>query len=431
MAKYTSEQISYLQDRWIDHEEELNILIPQIRSDRKWYDLDEYQALIEGLGPPPDGVLKVVKDLRGAPLRGADVSGADLSGTDLSGADLSGGANLSAAWLTRASLFAANLSGTNLSGARLYGTDFSAAVIWDTDLSGAILRGVTLSGVDLRGVDFSGATLVGTNLSGANLTGVDLSTADLEGADLSRATLWGADFSEANLWRANLSGARLESTARGAKERPVDLSGANLDEANLSGARFGKLSYTSDEFLHRLKKWWGPRMARHIPFLKRYEWRSIDITTFEKINTAEIDASGNPILKRYIEDYQFIRTFRDKSWVHRRVIYPLWKGMSDCGRSLLLWGIWSTVIALIFAIVYRWVFGCERIVFNVDKLGVAQPGFGDYLYYSVVTFTTLGFGDVVPLDGWARCAVGLEVVIGYVMLGGLISILASKLARRA
>ena len=53
------------------------------------------------------------------------------------------------------------------------------------------------------------------------------------------------------------------------------------------------------------------------------------------------------------------------------------------------------------------------------------------LYFSIVTLTTLGFGDVLPADGWAQGAVLAEVVLGYVMLGGLLSIFADKMARRA
>ena len=60
-----------------------------------------------------------------------------------------------------------------------------------------------------------------------------------------------------------------------------------------------------------------------------------------------------------------------------------------------------------------------------------HPDFWSYLYYSVVTFTTLGFGDIVPITNIARIAVGTEVILGYVMLGGLISIFANKLARRS
>jgi voltage-gated potassium channel Kch len=81
-----------------------------------------------------------------------------------------------------------------------------------------------------------------------------------------------------------------------------------------------------------------------------------------------------------------------------------------------------------FAFIYR-AFGSESITFSVDMAG-KLPDFRAYLYYSVVTFTTLGFGDIIPKTNWARLAVGAEVVLGYVMLGGLISIFANKLLAR-
>jgi len=54
----------------------------------------------------------------------------------------------------------------------------------------------------------------------------------------------------------------------------------------------------------------------------------------------------------------------------------------------------------------------------------------DFVFYSVVTSTTLGFGDIVLTHWPARLVVMGEVVLGYVMLGGLVSIFANKLARR-
>ena len=53
------------------------------------------------------------------------------------------------------------------------------------------------------------------------------------------------------------------------------------------------------------------------------------------------------------------------------------------------------------------------------------------IYFSIVTFTTLGFGDVVAANTSARILVTLEVMFGYIMLGGLISIFANKLASRS
>jgi hypothetical protein len=53
------------------------------------------------------------------------------------------------------------------------------------------------------------------------------------------------------------------------------------------------------------------------------------------------------------------------------------------------------------------------------------------MYFSVVTFSTLGFGDIIPCSTAAFVLTGLEVFTGYFMMGGLISIFATKLARSA
>ena len=52
-------------------------------------------------------------------------------------------------------------------------------------------------------------------------------------------------------------------------------------------------------------------------------------------------------------------------------------------------------------------------------------------YYSVVTLTTLGYGDAVPASTAAQVLAALQALLGYVGLGGLLSILANKMARRA
>ena len=52
-------------------------------------------------------------------------------------------------------------------------------------------------------------------------------------------------------------------------------------------------------------------------------------------------------------------------------------------------------------------------------------------YYSIVTHTTLGFGDVTPKTLTGQVFVTIKVVFGYVTLGLLISILANRVARRS
>jgi hypothetical protein len=52
-------------------------------------------------------------------------------------------------------------------------------------------------------------------------------------------------------------------------------------------------------------------------------------------------------------------------------------------------------------------------------------------YFSVVTYTTLGFGDITPAGWQGELLVILEVILGYTTLGLLLSILANRVARRA
>ena len=91
----------------------------------------------------------------------------------------------------------------------------------------------------------------------------------------------------------------------------------------------------------------------------------------------------------------------------------------------MLWAAWSVSFAICF--------GFQFFSLGPDSFDVAQLPWNKAttVYYSVVTFTTLGFGDVVPKTNEAAWWVMAEVIVGYIMLGGLISIFATKIARRS
>lgn len=74
----------------------------------------------------------------------------------------------------------------------------------------------------------------------------------------------------------------------------------------------------------------------------------------------------------------------------------------------------------VFALIY-WLLpdGQFRIPDN------APTDFGSWLYYSIVTITTLGFGDYTPAHGWAQCVTAVEVMCGLIILGFFLNAVGS------
>ena len=74
--------------------------------------------------------------------------------------------------------------------------------------------------------------------------------------------------------------------------------------------------------------------------------------------------------------------------------------------AYLLIGIW-------FASLYRTVSALENYDFFVNVL---KPRSEDYTYFSFVTLTTLGYGDLVPRGDAARTLAIFEAILGQVFL---------------
>jgi hypothetical protein len=78
------------------------------------------------------------------------------------------------------------------------------------------------------------------------------------------------------------------------------------------------------------------------------------------------------------------------------------------------------VSLMILHIIEIWVFGISYFLLqNVDGfgtfVGVDQMGILDCVYYSAAVFTTLGFGDIVPI-GPTRFMTGVEAVSGLTFI---------------
>jgi hypothetical protein len=142
-------------------------------------------------------------------------------------------------------------------------------------------------------------------------------------------------------------------------------------------------------------------------------------TDFVNIDLSRIRGSSNPLFVSFIRRKHYLKHFKEQGW-RNKVLYYVWLLISDCGQSFFRWASVSVLICALFGYIYS-LFPSSFFLAN----GRSATAFTFY-YYSVVTFTTLGFGDVVPKDLWAELAVTVQVILGYIMLGGLISIFATK-----
>lgn len=82
------------------------------------------------------------------------------------------------------------------------------------------------------------------------------------------------------------------------------------------------------------------------------------------------------------------------------------------------------LLGLIWALVYSLIEVCFPNSFNIPDyvaLGVRQQMVCDMIYFSNVTLTTLGYGDILPLSNLARMLANLEAMTGQLYVAIVIA----------
>lgn len=77
----------------------------------------------------------------------------------------------------------------------------------------------------------------------------------------------------------------------------------------------------------------------------------------------------------------------------------------------------GVVWALLYALVGAYVPG------SYDFVGenISQADMNNFVYYSIVTLTTLGYGDITPLSASAKALAAMEALVGQVYLTVIIA----------
>lgn len=278
---------------------------------------------------------------------------------------------------------------------RLFSEESDCADFSNLDLSGINFFHCTLESADFSGTNLSGANFQGAKIGKTNFTNATLVEVRLCGANAHGCLLVGADLTKANLGSTIRGGMLGSSTVYGADLEKADITNATIDGANFDGVNVASIKYTRKGLSGKCS---GVRI---------------------------IGAYGNAFFRRDVLDQDFIDTLATISKTPlRKCLFRAW-AIIDYGRSIGRILIGAMLLAVVFGVVFTLFPG--TLVYSDQTPDTWFTPF----YYSIVTFTTLGFGDVIPRTLCGQIIVTIEVILGYLTLGVLVSILANKVARRA
>jgi hypothetical protein len=299
-------------------------------------------------------------------------------------------------WLEGITLpFRARLQRINLKQAK-----FKSAILREADLQFSELQGAIFYRARLARLD--GARLGKALFYKSKLQGADFSISELQGADFSSADLRGSDFSVSNLEDASFCSANLQ----GVDINAANLRKVNFNSAKLQGADFRKALVDSETFI------WG---------VKVNQWKEEEgYTDFAGVGLDSVRIQ--PGIKQLLE-YN-IRRSNWEEWYKKhctlRCFVQLFWSISNYGRSAgrIMFTFLASAIA--FALVYYFVPGL------IKDLHGTSNWYSDLVracYFSVVTMTTLGFGDMYAnkQSMTGHLLLMFQVILGYVLLGALVT----------
>ncbi|MFC7079106.1 pentapeptide repeat-containing protein [Halorussus caseinilyticus] len=337
----------------------------------------------------------------GANLRWADLTRGDFAGADFRDADLRD------ATLDRAAFELADLREANLRSGDLEDANFR-----DADLRGANLRGIDAPDARLKE-----ANLADANLEDAKLADADLRDADLEDANLRKAKLGGANLEDASLVRTDLR----ETTLEDARLYQTYFSDVRID----SDTEFGDSCVYED--LDELDDWDATPTEAAVWTYRRLQ------DLHEKYALTE-RARHYHVKKKESQK----RHNREEGNYLQYAIHAVNGVASEHGESpWRVVGV-STVVIAIWSVLYL-LLGKIRV--PTDTSGTDAIGLGLFpslslpspvaeiatsVYFSVVTFTTLGYGDLQPATGFAQALATVESFLGALLMAYLVFVLGRR-----
>jgi len=368
----------------------------------------------------------------------------------------------------------AKLSRKELQNAFLQLANLQGAGLWDANLQGA-----NLLFANLQGADLSGAKLQGADFIGAKLQGADLGDADLEGANLfgvrvdAETRLDDAKLTYANLYHSYLDETKTLRNANFEREINEIVADSLKKNKELAVLDVEKIEEDNSEVVAKLLEKGLVRYVcegERIVFFDRERRRVVRILENAKSKIFQrLRKRGDYGLEKYLYEgsvkglyeasyevynnlyYFYIQNgrleealdmhyrrcevrrklLREQGWINclRSWIYDFFilKLLTGYGVKISRPLIASAIIISIFAFLF-WL--TNGIVKNVN--GTVAPDFVDYIYHSVITFTSLGYSNIQPnlaVGHIPQVLAAVESILGALMMALLIFTITYRVSR--
>lgn len=267
----------------------------------------------------------------------------------------------------------------------LIGARFDSAVLRNSSFHGADLREAQFDGVDARGADFTGA-----NLAGASIHGTDFRDADFSGARLDQAIISNT--------RVNR-----ETTFGRESEYERELEAARTDQEYREEAEAAVWTYREihELFIQNAL----PLEARRYYYKEKDTRRRLAWHLGHYLQAVKAEAS------RWVTGYGMnpYRVIGSAAVVIVvcAFLFPLTGGIEESvGEDTARWSLDNLT-------------GRPAYIANVLVKSV---------YFSSITFTTLGYGDIAPIGTAARIIAGVESLLGALLTALLVFVLSRRIS---
>ena len=265
---------------------------------------------------------------------------------------------------------------------------------------------------DLSNFNLKNAQLNDIYLVDAIMKDCDLSKSSLKNASMYNANLSGSNLFKANLENANLKNSNLEG---------CNLLGANLNNTKLDGVTWGKgykvineieaeQAYDKGDFEKSKERY---REAEEV-------YRAIKINMQSQTLG---DHTGEFFIREMVSKRKQFNKF-SMARIGSKII-ELTTGYGEKLRNIVF-----TIIGIIIACMF--LYGIQGVSYDDKIIGFFSSDYnllttlGNLFYFSVVVYSTVGFGEMIPIGPLGKTVMIFEGIAGGLVLAILIIALYKK-----